>query len=176
MHQPHKFRLQTVSDTRGGLVKVLDRAVKAELPHPFSVVEINHVVNHSAGTIRGFHFQHSPFQEAKVLTVLRGSIYDVLCSLHPAEPDAPRYIPFALHARDADALYIPPGYAHGYQTYEDDTVMLYLHNEDYDPMRYARFNPLDPELAVPWPLAVSEISAADRAAPTWRSVYQRFQG
>ncbi len=176
MYQPHKFRLKNVSDDRGNLVKVLDKAVAQDLPQPFTVVEVNHVVNHKAGTIRGFHFQHSPFQEAKVLTVLSGSVYDVLCNVHPLEPTAPRYLPFELHARDANALYIPPGYAHGYQTLEDHTVMLYLHNEDYDPLRYARFNPLDPELAVPWPLTVSQISAADRQAPSWRSVYQRFLG
>jgi dTDP-4-dehydrorhamnose 3,5-epimerase len=139
------------------------------------VVDINFITNDLAGTVRGFHFQHSPFKEAKILTVLTGSIFDVLWPVEMNHNEYAESVSFELDAHHGEALYIPPGFAHGYQTRQNQTNLLYLHNEAYDPLRYARFNPLDPDLGVAWPLPISEISDADRDAPSRDVLFNRFK-
>jgi dTDP-4-dehydrorhamnose 3,5-epimerase len=124
--------------------------------------------NHAAGTVRGLHFQAAPFQEGKLVRVVRGAIFDVVVDLRQHSPTYGRHVTAELSADNGRSLWVPPGCAHGFQTLEDDTDVLYFISEFYRPEagRGVRYD--DPELGIPWPLPVSLISEQDLALPTLR--------
>jgi dTDP-4-dehydrorhamnose 3,5-epimerase len=122
--------------------------------------------NRRRGTLRGLHFQRAPNAESKLVRVTRGSIFDVIVDLRPASPTRHRWFGAELDAESGLSVYVPEGFAHGFQTLEDDTEVLYqisvpYHAADADGLRWD-----DPALAISWP-AVEErvISARDLAFP-----------
>ena len=104
------------------------------------------------GTIRGLHYQASPFDEAKVIRVVRGALFDVAVDLRPDSPTYLRWTGVELTAENRRILYVPAGCAHGYQTLEDDTEVFYFVSAPYSPphQRGARWN--DPAFGIEWPL------------------------
>lgn len=129
------------------------------------VVQTNVSFNGRRGTLRGLHFQISPHQEAKLLRCTAGSVYDVIVDLREDSPTLHRWIGVELSARNRLMLYVPEGFAHGYQTLEDNTEVAYQISEYYHPeaARGVRFD--DPAFAIDWPLPVSVISERDRSHP-----------
>ncbi|MEO6212473.1 MAG: dTDP-4-dehydrorhamnose 3,5-epimerase [Vicinamibacterales bacterium] len=121
--------------------------------------------NRKARTIRGMHYQAAPSEEAKVVRCIRGAIYDVLLDLRPASPTYTRWIARELTADNRLAFYVPEGVAHGFQTLTDDTEVLYLIDETYDPAlaRGVRWN--DPNFDIHWPEAPGLMSERDRSYP-----------
>lgn len=115
------------------------------------------------GTLRGMHFQFPPHAEAKLVRVTRGAVVDVVVDLRPESPTYLEHLALTLTAEDRRALYVPERFAHGYQTLEDDTETWYQTSELYAPGVEGGLSPLDPRLALPWPLPVSTISAKDTA-------------
>jgi dTDP-4-dehydrorhamnose 3,5-epimerase len=118
--------------------------------------------NRLKGTVRGMHFQIAPHEEAKLVRCTRGAIFDVAVDIRPDSPTRYRSASFELTADNRRMLYVPEGFAHGYQTLEDATEIFYLISESYhsDSARGLRWN--DPRLKIEWPLEVSLISARDR--------------
>lgn len=104
------------------------------------------------GTIRGMHFQAQPFEEAKVIRVVRGAIFDVAVDLRPDSPMFMRWTGFELTADNRLMMYVPPGCAHGYQTLTDDVEVFYFVSAQYSPphQRGVRWN--DPAFGIEWPL------------------------
>ena len=128
----------------------------------FEVTQIN--VSHSAqsGTLRGLHYQREPHAEAKVVACTRGRVFDVAVDLRP---DSPTYLQWFGTELDSDTrqmLYIPKGFAHGYQTLENDTGLLYLVSEFYTPEAESGLRYDDPEIRIRWPQPVTSISDKDR--------------
>lgn len=113
------------------------------------------------GTLRGMHYQAEPHAEAKLVRCTRGALLDVAVDVRPGSPTLHRWTAVELSAENRRALYIPEGFAHGYQTLEDATEVFYQVSEDYHPesARGLRWN--DPRLGIEWPLAVSVISGRD---------------
>ena len=124
--------------------------------------------NRRAGTVRGMHYQAPPGAEAKVVRCIRGAIFDVLLDLRPDSPAYTRWVGRELTADNRLALYIPPGVAHGFQTLCDETDVLYLIDQPYDPAlgRGVRWD--DPAFGIAWPLPASIVSPRDRAYPDFR--------
>lgn len=87
--------------------------------------------NRRKGTVRGMHYQVPPFEESKLVRCIRGSLYDVIIDLRPESPTFKRYLGVTLSAEDRLSLYVPPRFAHGFQTLEDDTEVLYMISEFY---------------------------------------------
>jgi dTDP-4-dehydrorhamnose 3,5-epimerase len=117
------------------------------------------------GTLRGMHFQTPPHGEVKVVRCVRGAIFDVIVDIRPQSPTYRRWQGFELTAENQRQLYIPAGFAHGFQTLTDDVEVHYLISAFYEPTAASGFRYDDPAFAISWPLPVSVISDRDKAWP-----------
>jgi dTDP-4-dehydrorhamnose 3,5-epimerase len=129
-------------------------------PH---IAQCNVSFNLRKGTVRGMHFQVAPHAEAKLVRCTRGAIFDVAVDLRPGSPTRYRWTAVELNADNRRLLYVPEGFAHGYQTLEAATEIFYQVSETYyqESARGLRWD--DPRLGIGWPLPVSLISERDRA-------------
>ncbi len=128
---------------------------------------VQHSVSSSRtrGTLRGMHFQRAPHEEVKIVTCLKGAIWDVIIDLRPQSPSFRQWQGFELTAANRRRLYIPKGFAHGQQTLCGDTEVGYLISEFYAPDASDGVRYDDPAFAIEWPLPVAAISAKDRNWP-----------
>lgn len=130
-----------------------------------SVQQCNLSFNHRAGTLRGMHFQVAPHPEAKLVRCIRGAIVDVIVDMRPGSATRLRHVAVELSARNRRSLYVPPFFAHAYQTLTDDTEVLYQVAGSYAPIAERGLRYSDPALGIDWPLPVSLISAKDASWP-----------
>lgn len=126
------------------------------------IVQCNISYNKKRGTLRGMHYQVAPHEEAKLVTCVKGAIYDVIIDLRPNSPTYTQWLNVELSSRNYNMLYIPIGMAHGFQTLEDDTLVHYQMSEFYHPecARGVRWN--DPAFGVEWPLRNPFLSKKDK--------------
>lgn len=126
------------------------------------LVQINLARSLKQGTLRGLHYQEAPHAEAKLARCTKGAIFDVLVDLRPDSPTFKRWFGLELTADNHQMLYVPEGFAHGYETLTDDAEMCYHTSRFYaaSAARGVRYD--DPAFGIAWPLAVSVISDADR--------------
>jgi dTDP-4-dehydrorhamnose 3,5-epimerase len=152
---------QRVGDARGFLARIFcaDELRAAGWVKP--VAQVNHTFTARRGTVRGLHFQHPPHAEMKLVSCLRGEVWDVAVDLRAGSPTFLQWHAALLSADNGDALLIPEGFAHGFQTLGDDVEMLYCHSTAYTSGAEGGLNPRDPRLGIAWPLVISEISARD---------------
>ena len=115
-------------------------------------VQANLAYSKAKGTLRGLHYQVAPYQEAKLMRCIRGAIYDVILDVRPESPTFKQWLGVVLTADNHKALYVPQGFAHGYQTLTDDSEVFYPVSQFYTPgsERGIRWN--DPTFAIQWPL------------------------
>lgn len=102
-------------------------------------------------TLRGMHFQLAPYAEVKIVTCLQGAIYDVLLDLRPESATFLQWHSVELKGEEEKALYIPKGFAHGFQTLEDDTKILYQISQSFEPTAYRGVRWNDPSFGIEWP-------------------------
>lgn len=114
-------------------------------------VQANVSFNHRKETLRGLHYQTDPYQEAKFMRCTRGAIYDVIVDLRPQSPTYKQWIGVKLTEDNYQMLYVPEGFAHGYQTLENNTEVYYPTTQFYSPVaeRGLRWN--DPAIGIIWP-------------------------
>jgi dTDP-4-dehydrorhamnose 3,5-epimerase len=126
------------------------------------VAQCNISFNNKAGTLRGLHFQAQPYEEAKLVRCTRGAIYDVAVDVRPNSPTYLKWFAAELTAENRYMMFIPRGFAHGFQTLVDESEVFYLMSEFYHPecARGLRWD--DPSLGITWPLADPIISDKDR--------------
>jgi len=136
---------------------------------------VTHFVQHSTsyskarGTVRGMHFQRAPHGEVKVVTCLKGAIWDVIIDLRRGSPSFMHWEGFRLSEDNRHRLYIPEGYAHGFQTLEPDTEVGYLISAFHVPEAAAGLRYDDPTFGIPWPLPPTAISARDLGWPDFQA-------
>jgi dTDP-4-dehydrorhamnose 3,5-epimerase len=130
---------------------------------PLEQTNISH--NYNPGVVRGMHFQTSVAPEAKLVRCIRGAMFDVVVDVRPQSETYLRHVSVELTQENRHAIYVPPLFAHGYQTLSSHTEVLYQvsHSYDVDNQRGLRFD--DPALSIDWPLRVSDISDRDRSWP-----------
>ena len=130
------------------------------------VAQCNVSFNRKRGTLRGLHYQAEPHAEAKLVRCTRGAVWDVIVDFRKGSPTWRKWHAVELTAENRRALYIPKGFAHGFQTLEDDSEVLYQMSEFYHPesARGVRWD--DRTLAIRWPIKDAVISPRDRAFPT----------
>jgi dTDP-4-dehydrorhamnose 3,5-epimerase len=130
-----------------------------------ALVQCNVSYNHKRGTLRGMHYQCSPYEEAKLVRVTRGAIYDVVLDLRPDSPTYRQWAGVGLSAESHKMLYIPEGVAHGFQTLKDGTEVFYQMSEYYHPesARGVRWN--DPVFGIEWPEPKPIVAEKDQAWP-----------
>lgn len=129
------------------------------------VEQCNVSFNHRAGTLRGMHYQLPPAGEAKLVRCTRGAVVDIIVDMREESPTYRQHIAVELTADNHRALYVPPMFAHGYQTLVDETEVVYQVSERYTPgvERGLRYD--DPALGMSWPLPVAVISDKDSSWP-----------
>lgn len=153
-------------DPRGHFARTFCAAEFAAHGLPAVFPQCNLSFNARRGTLRGLHWQDKPHQEGKLVRCTRGAVFDVAVDLRPGVASFGRWVAATLSAENADALYIPPGFAHGFQALEDATEVFYQMSEPYRDglARGLRWD--DPKLAIAWPLADPIISDRDATLPT----------
>ena len=121
--------------------------------------------NPRKGTLRGIHHQVPPFEEVKLVRCIRGAIYDVIIDLRRNSPTFKKHLAVELNERNGKTLYVPAGFAHGFQTLADDTEVFYQMSQFYsaDHARGVRWN--DPAFAIPWPQDTRTILERDQNYP-----------
>ena len=132
------------------------------------VVQCSLSFTRTKGSVRGLHFQRPPHAEAKLVRCTAGALYDVIVDLRVDSPTFRRHFAVELTARNRKLLYVAPGFAHGFQTLEDDTEVFYQMSAPFRPDAAAGVRWNDPAFAIAWPLAVTVISERDRSYPDLR--------
>ncbi len=154
--------IEPTRDERGFFARVWCREEFERSGIAFDVAQSSVSFNARAGTVRGLHFAWPPAREAKVVRCTRGRIHDVLVDLRPHSPQFMQHLGVVLDADRHNALLVPPGVAHGFQSLVDATEVLYLMSEAYRPGLSAGVRFDDPAFGVDWPLQVTCLSGADR--------------
>jgi dTDP-4-dehydrorhamnose 3,5-epimerase len=159
---------QLIEDERGFFARAWCEREFRERNLASRMVQANISGNRKRGTLRGLHYQTAPHEEAKLVRCTRGAIYDVIVDLRPGSASHAQWLGVELTADNRRMLYIPGGFAHGYQTLADDTEVAYQVSEFYAPdaERGARWD--DPAFGIEWPITDDVlISEKDRAWPDY---------
>jgi len=163
--------LEVREDERGFFARTFDRQEFTEAGLLPVVEQANLSYNHTAGMVRGMHYQVGPALEAKLVRCTRGAIVDVAVDVRPGSPTYLQHVSVELTADDRRALYVPPLFAHGYQTLQDGSEVSYHVSAPYTPSAERGLRHDDPALGIAWPLPVSGISDKDLRWPllSWQS-------
>jgi dTDP-4-dehydrorhamnose 3,5-epimerase len=158
--------LDRIEDERGFFARAWCERELTEHGLESRIAQCNTSFNKRQGTLRGMHFQRSPHQEVKLIRCIRGSLFDVIIDLRPDSVGYKRWIGVELTADNRRMLYVPRGFAHGFQTLEDDTETFYMVSEFYMPGAEAGVRWDDPVFGIEWPHGdPTEISDKDRHWP-----------
>ena len=129
------------------------------------VSQINESFTSRQGTIRGMHYQKQPWSEVKIVSCVKGSVFDVAVDLRRDSETYLKWYGLELSSENAMALFIPVGFAHGFQVLSDDALMIYVHSKPYTSEADAGVNPFDKKIAIQWPLSIGLVSDRDSALP-----------
>jgi len=155
-------------DARGWFSETWSRATLGQAGLDFDFVQDNQAFSAARGTVRGLHFQAASFAQAKLVRVLKGSIYDVAVDIRPGSATYGRSVGAELTAEGGEQLLVPRGFAHGYCTLVPDTELAYKVDNIYAPQAEGGLLWCDPALGIDWPIRPDEavINARDAALPT----------
>ena len=129
------------------------------------ICQINLSFTHKKGTIRGLHYQKKPYQESKLIRCLRGKVWDVVIDLRNHSKTYKKWFSLELCSSKKNAIFVPEGCAHGFQSLQDNCELLYMHSNNYKPAYESGIKWDDPEIKISWPLNLSEISDRDNSFP-----------
>lgn len=164
---------QLHADPRGLFFEWLtDRGFTAFTGHRFDVRQANCSVS-SAGALRGLHFAQLPPSQAKYVTCLHGSVFDVVIDIRVGSPTYGHWASVLLDDRDRRSVYISEGLAHGFLALQDNSTVMYLCSTEYDPQREHTICATDPALAIDWPVVdgvALRMSDRDAGAPSLKQV------
>lgn len=170
LHGAFRIALHPQEDDRGYFARLFcAQEFKAHGLVP-EIAQMNISFSREAGTVRGLHFQRAPAEESKVVRCLQGAIRDVVVDLRSTSPQFGKWEAVELTAENRDMVYVPPGFAHGFQTLLPDTELLYLHGAAYSPEHEGGVAHDDPDIGIDWPLPVVNLSPRDAALPRLRDL------
>lgn len=157
------IEIEPIEDERGFFARTFCRKEFEAQGIQFNIVQCNTSYNKKRGTLRGMHYQVKPHEEAKLVRCTRGAVYDVLIDLRPDSPTFKQWNAVELSPENRQLLFVPKGVAHGFQTLEDNTELMYQMSEYYHPevARGVRWN--DPTFGIMWPLSSPVLSDRDRS-------------
>jgi dTDP-4-dehydrorhamnose 3,5-epimerase len=153
---------EPVSDTRGLFARTWCQRELEARGLEARIAQCSTSFNKKKGTLRGMHYQARPFAETKMVRCTRGSMYDVILDLRPDSPTFTRSFTAVLSADNRKTMYVPVGFAHGFQTLEDDTEVFYQISEFYSPEHSRGVRWDDPAFRIPWPPDERTIAERDR--------------
>ena len=162
------IELEPMEDERGFFARTFCQDEFRKNGIDFNIVQCNISYNKKKGTLRGMHYQIAPYEEAKLVGCIRGAIYDVIIDLRVGSSTYCQWFAVELTEENYKMLYIPKGFAHGFQTLEDNTVVFYQMSEFYYPecARGVRWD--DSTFEIEWPLSEQVMSKKDLSYPDFR--------
>lgn len=155
------LRRRKFRDERGFLQRIFCDEELRQIIEERQIVQINHTYTKKEGTVRGLHFQRPPHAEMKIVSCIRGSVFDVAVDIRSDSPTFLKWYGRELSAENGESLAIPEGFAHGFQTLESDCEMLYLHTSAYFREAEGGIDAASGALGINWPLMISERSNRD---------------
>jgi dTDP-4-dehydrorhamnose 3,5-epimerase len=151
----------SINDNRGMFMRTYCKKEFINIGFNGEWVQMNHSVSFNKGTIRGMHFQKLPFGEVKMVKCIKGAILDVIVDIRKDSATFLQWTGVELTAENKRMLFIPEGFAHGFQTLLDNTELIYHHSNFFNPEAEDGLPYDDPRLAIEWPLELSSISDRD---------------
>jgi len=156
---------EPIEDGRGYFCRLFSTSGFARQGLRSDLTEISSSFNRSRGTLRGMHYQTVPYEEVKLVRVFRGAVYDAVVDLRPSSPTYRHWEAFEINEDNHRALYIPGGFAHGFLTLCDDTLIVYQISDTFSPAHSAGFRWNDPEVRIQWPFVPEILSERDATWP-----------
>ena len=144
------IELEEFRDERGTFARQFCKNEFAKYDIDFNICQCNISKNYKKNTIRGLHYQKAPYLEPKLVSCLQGSFYDVIVDLRKDSPTYLKWQGFELSEKNNKMLYIPPMFAHGFQTLEDNTMVYYQLGEFFQPEYYDGLRYNDPKIGIEW--------------------------
>ena len=157
--------LHLVQDERGWFARTYCKNEFAKIGHTLEWVQMNHSFTQQMGTIRGMHYQQPPFSEIKMVRCISGAVFDVIIDLRKGSPNFLKYVGVELSSSNKKMIYIPEGFAHGFQTLADNSELIYHHSQFYMPGVEAGIRYDEPAVNIGWPLPAINVSARDLHHP-----------
>lgn len=152
-------------DSRGAFTRLFCEKEFSSILGPRHIVQINHSITRTIGSIRGLHYQIPPFAEMKMIRCIKGKVYDIVLDIRNGSPTFLQWHAEELSLENAKVIVIPEGCAHGFQVLEENSELLYLHTALYEKSAEGAVRFDDPHLKINWPLPFTEISARDKSHP-----------
>lgn len=156
---------ELVSDSRGTFARIFCKEELKKIGHCHEIVQINYSSNRHVGAVRGMHFQYPPRAEIKMVKCIRGAVFDVIIDLRRNSPTFLGWTGTELSENNRTMIYIPKGFAHGFQVLEASSELIYLHTAYYSPADEGALRYNDPKVGVRWPLGVSQTTEKDKHHP-----------
>ena len=151
-----------IGDGRGYLERLFCQETLSPPLQGKTIRQINRTLTQNKGTVRGLHFQYPPYAETKIVTCIKGLVWDVAIDLRRGSSTFLQHHAVLLSEDNHQSYLIPEGFAHGFQTLSPDCEMLYFHTADYNADAEGALNACDPRLAIDWPQPIAERSERDK--------------
>lgn len=164
--------LNRIGDERGWFMRTYSKDDFAQIGLDPEWLQMNHSFTAEKGTVRGMHFQNPPFAEIKLVRCVRGKVWDVAVDLRKSSSTYLKWFAAELSPENNQMMYIPEGFAHGFQALEDNSELVYMHSQVYTPGAEGGLRYDDPLLNIQWPLAPKNISERDRSHPLITDQYK----
>ena len=161
LRNAYRIELEAFRDHRGFFSRICCRKELAQIGHQKEFVQINYSFTQTVGALRGMHFQYPPKAEIKMVKCIRGKVFDVIIDIRRGSDSFLQWHGEILSENNNYMMYIPEGFAHGFQTLMPDTALLYFHTGYYDPEHEGGIRYDDPAVDIPWPLKIKDISDRD---------------
>jgi dTDP-4-dehydrorhamnose 3,5-epimerase len=153
--------ISLLKDSRGWFARTYCKNEFKQIGFSKEWLQLNHSFTLQKGTVRGMHYQLFPHQEIKLVRCIAGAVYDVIIDLRKGSSTFLQWFALELSAENKKMLYIPEGFAHGFQTLTDGCELIYHHSEVYTPSAEVGIRYNDPMININWPLEITEISERD---------------
>ncbi|HVM87570.1 MAG TPA: dTDP-4-dehydrorhamnose 3,5-epimerase [Puia sp.] len=160
-----EIKLSPYADERGVFSRLFCENELKQIGHTKNIRQVNHSLNKQKGTVRGMHFQFPPHAEIKMISCIRGKVFDVVIDLRKNSPGFLKWHSVILTPDDHNMIYIPEGCAHGFQTMEDNSELIYFHSDFYNKESEGGIRYDDPMVSIKWPLTVLNVSEKDKNYP-----------
>lgn len=167
------IKLEPFQDERGLFARTFCQKEFEQIGHTENFVQFNHSMTVAKGCIRGMHFQKPPFAEIKLIRCIKGKVWDVIVDIRQNSMTFLKWFGVELSAENQKMIYIPKGFAHGFQTLEPNTELIYHHTAFYTPSAEGGLKYDDPKLKIDWKLTPEQLSKKDQE---YNYINENFKG
>jgi dTDP-4-dehydrorhamnose 3,5-epimerase len=166
------IEVEPMGDNRGWFARTYCKKEFVQIGHEKEWVQLNHSFTSQKGTTRGMHYQLPPYTEIKMVRCIAGAVYDVVVDIRKDSPTFLQWFGAEISAENKKMMYIPTGFAHGFQAITDNCELIYHHSEFYSSGAEGGIKYNDTAIGIEWPLSLTEISARDNNHPLLDSTFK----